>query len=133
MEDSSGDIKILQIKEEGLDIKTRWVTSGEVRWYKNVITETRNITVPVKHEELVIEKRHFAPDSGSEVIKTETLRIPLREEKPEIKMVPFDLQEVTIYKQPVKSCRKIKATLQKEVLTVKNTGQGPETRINDID
>ncbi len=123
----------LEIKEEGADIKTRFIPTKEVAWHEEVITETRTITVPVKREELVVETRYFMPDSDGELIKTEIERFPLREEHVEINMVPFQIQEISIYKQPVRSRRQIKTILQKEVLAVKTTGQGPEIEIIDID
>lgn len=132
MEESNPNRR-LEIKEEGLDIKTRWIKTAEISWHKEVTAQERILTVPVKCEELVVEKRYFMPESNGELIKTETERIPLREEKVEINLIPIQLQKVTISKQPIQGCRKIETRLKKEVLIVRNTGRGPEIEVIDID
>jgi len=47
----------LQIKKEQLDIAKKWIKTGEVNIYRELITEEKNFTIPVIREELVIKKK----------------------------------------------------------------------------
>lgn len=68
---SGEDTRTMQLREERLDIEKQRVQS-EARVRKEVVTENRTITVPVQHEELVVEREGEAP-----------LRIPLSGEERE--------------------------------------------------
>ncbi len=51
---SDRDAERLELREEELDVDTRRVQGGEVRVRKEVVTEQRNIEVPVTREEVVV-------------------------------------------------------------------------------
>jgi len=110
------------IREEELDIKKKWVQIGEINCHKEVLVEDINITVPVVREEFVIEKRFTDPESPDQLNRTETIRIPLREEQIEIKIQPFDLEEVEIYKQQLHQMKSVNEALKKEVVIMETRG-----------
>jgi len=111
-----------RLKEEELEIKKKWVETGEINCYKEVLIEDKNITVPVLREELVIEEKFIDPESFDQSIHTETTRIPLREEKVIIKKRPIDLEEVEIYKNRLQQTELVEAVLKKEILKLQTTG-----------
>ncbi len=66
---SGDDAQTMQLREERLDVEKQRMQS-EARVRKEVVTEDRTITVPVQHEELVVEREGEAP-----------MRIPISDER----------------------------------------------------
>ncbi|MEN6327084.1 MAG: YsnF/AvaK domain-containing protein [Syntrophomonas sp.] len=112
----------LGLKEEQLDIKKDWVQIGEINWHKEVLTEEKNITVPIKREEIVIEQKFFEPESPEKPIRFETIRIPVREERIELNKVTYNLEEVDIYLKRIQQTVTIDEVLKREVLNLKTSG-----------
>ena len=110
------------VREEELDVKRIWVETGEINCHKEVLTEEKAITVPVKREELIIEKKIIDADSPDQSTCTEIIRIPLREERVEINKQTYDLEKVEIYKQQVHENEIVDAKLKKEVVSTKTFG-----------
>ncbi|MDD2620214.1 MAG: YsnF/AvaK domain-containing protein [Syntrophomonadaceae bacterium] len=111
----------LQVRKEELDINKKWAQTGEIKWHKEVRIEEKNIIVPVMHEELIIEKK-LADAGSSDLIHTETIRIPLREERVNIQKQTFDLEHVEIYKRQLQETALGEAMLKKEAVNIKTTG-----------
>jgi len=112
-----------QIKKEQLDIAKKWVQTGEVKVYRDTFTEEKNFIVPVKREELVIEKK--ALDSTTSIHKdppTEIIRIPLSEEQVEFNKHRVALEDISIYKQQIEDVKHIEKKLKREVTKVKASG-----------
>ncbi|EEG78653.1 YsnF/AvaK domain-containing protein [Dethiobacter alkaliphilus] len=105
------DIKI-PLREEQLDIETHRVKTSDVDIHKDVITEEKTITVPVSREELVVEK------SVGDNEKTETMRIPLSEERIDVNKENVQLNEVSVYKAEFQDTETIDETLKKEKLEI---------------
>lgn len=122
MVNESMDQISLRLKEEQLDVKRNWVQTGEINWHKEVLMEEKTISVPVMREELVIEKKFADPQSSDQLIHSETIRIPLREERIEIKKNTFNLEEADIYKKKWQQTESVETVLKKEVLALKTTG-----------
>jgi uncharacterized protein (TIGR02271 family) len=109
----------MQLREEKLHISKRKVQTGQVKIHKEVITEEKNISVPVRREELVVEKTIL--DSGknsSQDSITETLRIPISEERIDISKHPVKLQEVSVHTDKIQETKSITEVLKKEVAHV---------------
>lgn len=100
----------MQLWEERMEISKNKIQTGEVSIHKEVVTEEKNITVPVKREELVIENNN---DKGEE--NTETIRIPIKEERIDIHKQPVDLEDVSVNKHQYEEIKHINETLKKEV------------------
>lgn len=113
----------LQIREEQLDIAKKLVQTGEVNIYRETFTKEKNFTVPIIHEELVIERKDLASDSSEyEEKPQEVIRIPLSEERVEFIKHKINLEDVSIYKQKIKDIKHIEETLRKEKAKVEVSG-----------
>ncbi|WP_315119844.1 YsnF/AvaK domain-containing protein [uncultured Clostridium sp.] len=112
---SDSDMK-MKLREEQMKISKNKIQTGEVSIHKEVLTEEENITVPVKREELVIEKTvcdsqiHDKSDAH-----TETIRIPISKERIDIHKQPVTLEDVSVSKHQYKEVEHITETLKKEI------------------
>jgi len=118
----SSDNATLQIKEEQLDIVKKWMQTGDVKIYKESYTQQKSFTVPVKREELVIEKKDPAfADPENIATPTEVTRILLGEEQVEFTKHWVDLEDVSVYKHQIEDIKHIEVTLRHEVPNIKFT------------
>ncbi len=121
--DSSINQSKLHLKEEQLDITKRRVKTAVVTVHKEIIKEEKNITVPVTREELVIEKEVLdKADPSKTNERTETIRIPIKEELIEIIKHPVAQEDVKIYKEQTSEIQHVQELLAKEKLHIKTTG-----------
>jgi uncharacterized protein (TIGR02271 family) len=99
----------LQLREEQLEVEKERLQVGEVRLRKEVVTEQRNVEVPVTREEVVIE-RHAAtgeePTEGA-IGGGEEVRIPLMEEEVRVEKTPIVREEVSIRKRQVQDTERV--------------------------
>jgi uncharacterized protein (TIGR02271 family) len=112
--------RVIQLKEEHLQANKQ-VDTGEVRVRKEVHTEQQQITVPVEREEVVIERRP-AGGRASGDMKTEEMRIPVKEERVKVTKEPVVREEVTVGKRKVRENRTVRGTVRKEEAVVESTG-----------
>ncbi|WP_129728665.1 YsnF/AvaK domain-containing protein [Ectobacillus funiculus] len=121
--DSDNQVQKLQLHEEQLDISKTWIQTGEITVRREVVTEIKRIEVPVVREELVIEKKILdAKSLDQQAEHTETIRIPISEERIEITKQPTALEDISIYKNTFEEIVQIDETLKKEILDVNTTG-----------
>jgi uncharacterized protein (TIGR02271 family) len=114
----------LELREEELDIDKRQVQAGEVRVRKEVVTEQRNIEVPVSREEVVIE-RH--PASGRKaatgrIDDSEEVRIPLMEEQVDVKKHTRVREELEVGKRRVDETRTVSDSVRHEEARIESDG-----------
>ncbi|MFV3011363.1 YsnF/AvaK domain-containing protein [Clostridium botulinum] len=113
--DSNNDMK-MQLREEQIEISKKKIQTGEVSIHKEVLTEEKNITVPVKREELVIQNTVCDPQFHDKSDgHTETIRIPIREERIDIHKQPVTLEDVSVRNHQYEEVKHITETLKKEV------------------
>lgn len=120
----AGQEETIQVKEEELHVSKQPVQTGEVRVRKEVHTEQKTIEVPVKKEEVVIERR---PATGREPARSgfdnpEEIRIPVREEQLRVEKTPVVKEEVKISKRDVEKTERVTGTVRKEEVKVANEG-----------
>jgi len=115
------DGRVLQLHEERLHADKEAVKTGDVKVRKEVHTEQRQITVPVEHEEVVVERR---PASGraSGDLKAEEIRIPVSEERVHVSKEQVATEEVTVGKRKVRENKTVSGTVRKEEAVVESTG-----------
>jgi uncharacterized protein (TIGR02271 family) len=101
----------LLLKKEELEISKHKIKTGEVQVYKEIIEEQKIITVPINHEELVIEK--FEVHGDLKEMK-EVIRIPLSKEEIVVTKQPVRFAEVSISQKNVTEMKQICETLKKE-------------------
>ena len=113
----------LQLHEEKLDITKKWIKTGEVAIHKEIFTEEKNITIPVIHEELIIEKKVLDAENPDQTDgHTEIIRIPISEERIEVIKHPTVLEDVAIYKRQFQETKSVTETLKKEKVHMETTG-----------
>jgi uncharacterized protein (TIGR02271 family) len=123
------------IREEVLQVQKQAVETGEVFIYKRVITEEKTITVPVMHEEIVVERRLVSTteEGGDqpagatvgriiELGEGETISIPIRAEQISVEKRPIVTEVLIVGKQKVEETRHITDTVQREVPIVERKG-----------
>jgi len=117
--DESG--RVIQLQEEHLRAVKRTDT-GEVDVRKEVHTEHKQITVPVEKEEVVIERRSVS-GRGSGDMKTEEIRIPVKEERVHVTKEPVVKEEVTVSKRKTRDSQTVSGDVRKEELVVDQKGK----------
>lgn len=108
---------------------------GQVRIRKVVRTEVRQFSVPVRREELVVERLseteaaqaqslEGAPvPGGGEPFEEVTFVIPLKEERVEITKSTHVWEEVRVSKKVLEESRTLSATLRRETAEVEEQGE----------
>lgn len=113
----------IPLREEQLKVSKNKIQTGKVTMHKEVSTEEKNITVPVKHEELVIEKTNFDSESpNTSDAHTKTVRIPLSEERIDIQKHTVPLEDVSVSKHQYEEVKHVTETLRKEIPHISTSG-----------
>jgi len=115
----------LRLHEEQLAISKREVGAGEVGIHKRVHEENVQQTIPVRREEVIVERRPLSgmPDHNATIsAQDETMRVPLHREEivAEKRVVPTE--EVIVRKKQVTEHQNVGATLRSEHLETVQTG-----------
>jgi len=120
--DVEGDRRI-QLRGEILRTYKDRVQRGEVRLRKDVITETKNVEVPVTREELVIERTPISGQSATgEIGKDNEIRVPLSEERVRTEKQPVVTDEVRVGKRAVQRTENVSEEVSHEELRVDKDG-----------
>lgn len=113
----------LEIKEEQLDISKQWMQTGNVNVYRETFIVKKTFIVDVEREELVIENKvnnEQATNHGK--LNTAIIRIPLSEQNVKFTKHRVALEDVSIYRKEIADIKSIEATLKKENLKIKISG-----------
>lgn len=109
----------LQLREEQLRVGKERVQTGEASIRKEVITEHRSVDVPLQREELVIERRPASGQAAAGTIgQSETIRVPLSEERATVSKNTVVTEEVSIGKKSTTDTQRVGADVSKEKLVV---------------
>jgi len=114
------DQQNVQLYGEVLRVHTDRVSSGEARLRKEVHTDTQTVEVPVKHEELVVERVPVSGEqpAGTASFREQEIRIPLSEEKARVEKQPVVREEVRVSKKEVPDTESFKEEVRSEDLKV---------------
>jgi uncharacterized protein (TIGR02271 family) len=131
----------MQLREEVLNVQKEWVQREEVRIHVRVITEEKVFRVPVRREEVTIERVPFNGQTALDAASTqkpllvgdgegrvvtlkdgERLRVMVREEQVFIDKKPMVVEEIVLTKRVVEEVKQITETLQREELRVERKG-----------
>jgi len=115
----------LRLHEEQLAISKREVGAGQVDIHKRVQEEHVQQTIPIRHEEVTVERRPLTghADPGARIAaQDEHVRIPLHREEvlTEKRIVPTE--EVIVRKKEVIGQETVGATLRSEYVETTQTG-----------
>ncbi|MCY9107189.1 YsnF/AvaK domain-containing protein [Bacillus atrophaeus] len=108
--------KTMPLREEQLKVDKEDIQTGEVEIGKDVKTEQRDMDIPVRHDEIYVERRPVDENTAdaSPVNDTETVRVPIVEEKLEVTKKPVVTDEVVVGKRTVEENEHISETVKKE-------------------
>lgn len=120
--------KAMRLREEQLNVSKERVQTGEVGIHKEVVTEQKNINVPVTHEEVVVERRAVSgdmPADATPIGQEESLRIPVSEERVNVEKRPVVTGEVEAERRAVQENQQVSDTVKKERARIDQQGDAP--------
>jgi uncharacterized protein (TIGR02271 family) len=112
-----GDEMRLTLSEEELAIGKRQVSAGEVGVHKFVETQHVHEEVPLRHDEVEIERRPITEGmmtSGRAEITEEEIRIPLHAEEAVVEKRVVPKEELVVRKREVVETESVDAELRRE-------------------
>ena len=115
----------LKLREEQLDVTKQRVQTGEVEVKKDVVEEQKTVNVPVKHEEVYVERRtvdETDADTTTPIGDDETIRVPIVEEKVEVTKKPVVTEELVIGKNKVSETQQVTENVKREKARVEKEG-----------
>lgn len=109
--------------EEELDVDKVTRDAGDVTVSKRVVEDTKTVEVPVRREEVHVERRPVTGEAtsstmGSEAFQDETLTVPVMEEQIEIRKVARPVEEIEITKTATEETRQVEGTVRREEFDV---------------
>jgi len=123
--ESEDSDKKLRLHKEELDIAKNNVKKGEVELGKEIIEEHKAVDVPVKREEVVIERKSLNNEASDAPIAdndNETIKIPVSEEKVDVGKHTVVTGEVSAHKHAIEDTQHIDETLKHEEARVNTVG-----------
>lgn len=103
--------------EEQLEVGTRDIETGRVRLVKHVVTEQRDVTVPVSHEEVrVVREPVDGAPAGS--FEDEEAAVTLHREEPVVQKRAEAVERVRLEKDTVTEQRRVSGEVRKERVDV---------------
>lgn len=111
----------IRLYGEVLRVHTDRVNRGEARLRKEVHTSTQTVEVPVRHEELVVDRVPVEGEqaAGAEAkFQNQEVRIPLSEEQAKVEKQPVVREEVHVGKKEVTETQKFDEQVRSEDLNV---------------
>lgn len=117
------------LSEERLDVGTRNVEAGRVRLVKHTVTEQRNITVPVTHEEVRVVREPVQGDAArtGKAFADEQAEMTLHREEPVVQKRTEATERVRLEKDAVTEQKDIKGEVRKERVEVERDDE-PRSR-----
>jgi uncharacterized protein (TIGR02271 family) len=111
--DSGGDI---ERREEELRAHKHTAQTGEVSVRKDVHTEHQTMDVPVRKEEVVVERRPAGDHrtSAEGIGERGEVRVPVHEEQVEVTKKPVVKEQVSVRKREVEGKERVGGTVRKE-------------------
>jgi uncharacterized protein (TIGR02271 family) len=115
----------IQLHEEQLHARTRPVETGEVKVTKDVVAEEQSIDVPVRREEVYIERQPVdRPATGAD-FQREEIRVPVREEQVQVDKTAVVREEIEVGKRPVQETEHVSDTVRREEAHIERSGDVP--------
>jgi uncharacterized protein (TIGR02271 family) len=110
------DERRLTLSEEELEARRRVREAGEVTVRKEVVTEHRQLDVPVTKEEVHVERGPASAASAAEgeAFEEKTLRVPVREEEVEVTKRPRVREEVRVSRTARQQEQRVEGDVRRE-------------------
>jgi len=119
----------LRLHEERLNVDKRMEETGEVHVNKHVETEKQSLDIPVKREEVHIERRPVNETvTGDAKIfdDGENIHIPVKQEHVEVTKKPVVNEEIVVGKKEVEDTKHIRETVRHEEADIERRGDTNE-------
>ena len=120
--------RVIQLREEQLNVGKETVQAGEVKVRKQVKTDHKRVEVPVEREEVVIERRPVNRRAKAGEIREETVRVPVSEERVKVSKETVVTEEVNVGKKKVRDTKTVEDDLKREELVVESDGKAKVTQ-----
>ncbi|MBE1501013.1 uncharacterized protein (TIGR02271 family) [Amycolatopsis lexingtonensis] len=104
--------------EERLNVGTEEVETGHVRLRKYVVTEEQQVTVPVRHEEVRIEREPITKADGKVEIGEDEQDVVLHAEKPVVRKEAVPVERVRLRTESVTDEETVSGKVRKEQFEV---------------
>ncbi|MBK9258480.1 MAG: YsnF/AvaK domain-containing protein [Polyangiaceae bacterium] len=120
----AGKVEEIRVPLHEEEVRTSKHTEqiGEVRVTKHVVTEQRQISVPVAHEVVTVERipatGHVEATLGEGAFQEQTVTMPIREEMVDIEKRPVVREEIRISKATEEEQQPVSTTVRREVAEV---------------
>jgi uncharacterized protein (TIGR02271 family) len=120
------DRQRLTLHEEELQAQTRREQAGELEVRKRVVEDTRELDVPVTHDEVQVKRvrvdRDAAPGETTFSDDAKTIRVPVTAETVEVTKSPRVVEEIEISKRPVTERETVRETVRREEADIDREG-----------
>lgn len=125
-----GDAAEVTLSEEKLDVGTRNVEAGRVRLVKHTVTEQRDVTVPVTHEEVRVVREPADGGTGrtGKAFADEQAEVTLHREEPVVQKRTEAVERVRLEKDAVTEQRDVKGEVRKERVEVERDDERRDRR-----
>jgi uncharacterized protein (TIGR02271 family) len=114
----------MELSEEELEARKRVREAGEVAVRKEVVTERRQVDVPVTKEEVHVER---VPASASQpsggAFEEKEIRVPIREEEVEVTKRPRVREEVRVSRTARQDERRVEGDVRREEAKIEGKGE----------
>lgn len=122
------------VAAEQLEAEKRERQAGEVRVHKEVVTENREVAVPVTREEVRVERvpveGRAAP--GDAAFQEGTVSVPVREEEVELRKRPVVKEEVRVSRTRRQEERRADADVRREEVRIDEAGDVERSETGDL-
>lgn len=120
--------RVMELREEQLNVGKERVQAGEVQIRKEIVTEMKTVEVPLTREEIVVERRNLdgIPRDGSlsaADMKTEEIRIPVSEEHVHIEKQVVPREEVRVSARKVTDTEVVSEEIRREEARIQSEGR----------
>jgi len=118
------DRRTVELREEELRARKETVQAGEVGVRKEVVSEQQTIDVPVKREEVVIERHpvHDRAATNADFREGQEIRVPVTEERVDVEKRAVVTEEVNIGKRQVQETQHVTDTVRHEEARIEQEG-----------
>jgi len=120
------DQQRMRLHEEELQAQTRREQAGEVQVNKRVVTDNRELDVPVTHDEVEVRRvsvdRDATAGDAAFTDDGDTIRVPVTAESVEVTKQPRVVEEIEIAKRPVTETQTVRETVRREEADIQQQG-----------
>jgi uncharacterized protein (TIGR02271 family) len=131
---AEGEVRV-PLAEEELEVQKQARESGGVRVTKDVVTEQKQVTVPVTREQVNVERvpaDETSAPAAAAFTKSE-VSVPVMEEEVEVTKRPVVREEVRVRKEQVQEQRAVAAEVRHEEANVEDLSEERRTRTSDTE